>query len=174
MVNRCYHFYSTAKVGETGGLTSFISPPTPSQNMYLAPNVWPAWFEWRRWGWEHGHHLCLLPKQPGICIGEWTPGVGDGQGGLACCDSWGRKESDTTEQLNWTEPISKPQNPTLTVLFNRETCAVSQETSKSHCIFINFLPELRITVINFRTWNESNQCECALFCDDELRREMFG
>ena len=32
-----------------------------------------------------------------------TPGVGDGQGGLACCDSRGRKESDTTEQLNWTE-----------------------------------------------------------------------
>ena len=29
--------------------------------------------------------------------------VGDGQGGLACCDSWGRKESDTTERLNWTE-----------------------------------------------------------------------
>ena len=26
------------------------------------------------------------------------PGVGDGQGGLACCDSWGRKESDTTER----------------------------------------------------------------------------
>ena len=33
----------------------------------------------------------------------WTPGVGDGQGGLACCDSWGHKESDTTEWLNWTE-----------------------------------------------------------------------
>ena len=32
---------------------------------------------------------------------EWTPGVGDGQGGLTCCDSWGHKESDTTEQLNW-------------------------------------------------------------------------
>ena len=29
-----------------------------------------------------------------------TPGVGDGQGGPACCDSWGRKESDTTERLN--------------------------------------------------------------------------
>ena len=42
-------------------------------------------------GWHHrldGHEF------------EWTPGVGDGQGGLACCDSWGRKESDTTEQLN--------------------------------------------------------------------------
>ena len=32
---------------------------------------------------------------------EWTPGVGDGQGGLSCCDSWGHKESDTTERLNW-------------------------------------------------------------------------
>ena len=31
---------------------------------------------------------------------ERAPGVGDGQGGLACCDSWGRKELDTTEQLN--------------------------------------------------------------------------
>ena len=34
---------------------------------------------------------------------EWTPGVGDGQGGLACCNSCHRKESDTTERLNWTE-----------------------------------------------------------------------
>ena len=35
----------------------------------------------------------------------WTPGVGDGQGGLACCGSWGHKESDTTERLNWTELV---------------------------------------------------------------------
>ena len=45
-------------------------------------------------GWHHpleGHEF------------EWTPGIGDGQGGLVCCDSWGRKESDMTEQLNWTE-----------------------------------------------------------------------
>ena len=33
----------------------------------------------------------------------WTLGVGDRQGGLACCSSWGHKESDTTEWLNWTE-----------------------------------------------------------------------
>ena len=38
-----------------------------------------------------------------ICESEWTLGVGDGQGGLACCDSRGRKESDTTEWLNWIE-----------------------------------------------------------------------
>ena len=31
---------------------------------------------------------------------EWTPRVGDGQGDLACCDSWGRNELDTTERLN--------------------------------------------------------------------------
>ena len=45
-------------------------------------------------GWHHlldGHEFV------------WTPGVGDGQGGLACCDSWGHKELDTTEWLNWTE-----------------------------------------------------------------------
>ena len=45
-------------------------------------------------GWHHwldGHEF------------RWTPGVGDGQGGLAFCGSWGHKDSDTTEQLNWTE-----------------------------------------------------------------------
>ena len=36
---------------------------------------------------------------------EWTLRVGDGQGGLACCDSWGRKELNTTEGLNWIELI---------------------------------------------------------------------
>ena len=34
---------------------------------------------------------------------EWTLEDGDGQGGLACCNSWGCKELDTTERLNWTE-----------------------------------------------------------------------
>ena len=45
-------------------------------------------------GWHHrlnGHEF------------EYTPGVGDRQGGLACCGLWGHKESDTTEWLNWTE-----------------------------------------------------------------------
>ena len=31
----------------------------------------------------------------------WTLGIGDGQGGLVCCDSWGRKESDTTDRLHF-------------------------------------------------------------------------
>ena len=37
---------------------------------------------------------------------EWTPGVGDGHGGLACCDSWGRKQSDTmSDWTNWTDIV---------------------------------------------------------------------
>ena len=79
------------------------------------PKLWPpdvkSWLIWKDpdagkdWrqeeraedqmvGWHHqldGHGF------------GWTPGVGDGQGGLACCDSWGCKELDTTEWLNWTE-----------------------------------------------------------------------
>ena len=52
-------------------------------------------------GWHHwldGHES------------EWTPGVDDGQGGLACCDSWGRKESDMTERLIWSDQTNGNKN----------------------------------------------------------------
>ena len=64
-------------------------------------------FSWFKWGQEEkgrtedemaGWHHWLDGRES-----ERTPGVGDGQGGLACCESWGHKESDTTERLNWTE-----------------------------------------------------------------------
>ena len=45
--------------------------------------------EW--YHWLYGHEF------------GWTLGVGDGQGGLVCCNSWGHKESDMTERLNWTD-----------------------------------------------------------------------
>ena len=79
------------------------------------PIVWPHaannWLIWedpdagKDWRWEEkgmteeemaGWHHWLDGHESG-----WTPGVGDGQAGLACCDSWGRKESNTTERLNW-------------------------------------------------------------------------
>ena len=82
------------------------------------PGLWPphtkSWFigkdpdAGRDWGQEEGttedemagwHHW-LDGRESG-----WTPGVGDGQGGLACCSSWGRKESDTTERLIWSDLI---------------------------------------------------------------------
>ena len=61
---------------------------------YFGHLMWRVNLLKRLWCWE------------GLGAGgesEWTPGVGDGQGGLACCGSWSHKESDTTERLNWTE-----------------------------------------------------------------------
>ena len=61
-------------------------------------------------GWYHqlnGHEF------------EETPGVGDGQGGLACCNSWGRKESDMTERLNWTELKAKKIKITKTYAMSK-------------------------------------------------------
>ena len=58
---------------------------------------------------------------------EWTPGVGDGQGGLACCDSWGRKELDMTERLYWTEGAkskSKNISDQYHIIFNFCVCSV--------------------------------------------------
>ena len=70
-------------------------------------------------GWHHRLDGCEF---------EWTPGVGDGQGGLACCNSWGRKESDTTELLNWTELIT-------------------QGTSPCHILFISLVKIMHIKLI---------------------------
>ena len=79
------------------------------------PILWPpdakSWLIWKDpdagkdWGQEEkgitedemvGWHHWLNGQGFG-----WTPGVGDGQGGLACCSSWGHKQSDTTGQLKW-------------------------------------------------------------------------
>ena len=81
------------------------------------PILWPpvvkSWLIWKDpdagkdWGQEEkgmrgdkmvGWHHRLNGRGFG-----WTPGVSDGQGGLACCSPRGRKELDTTKQLNWTE-----------------------------------------------------------------------
>ena len=64
-------------------ISAFLTMPKP---LTVTEDEMAGWHQWL-----DGHES------------EWTLGVNDGQGGLACCDSWGRKESDTTEQLNWTE-----------------------------------------------------------------------
>ena len=104
-----------------------IQPVRPKDKSWLfiggtdveaeTPILWPpdakSWLIWKDpdagkdWGQERGmtedemvewHH-----QHDGHGFG-WTPGVGDRQEGLAYCGSWGRKESDMTERLNWTEP----------------------------------------------------------------------
>ena len=86
-----------------------------------SPTLWPpdakSWVIWKDpdpgkdWGKEEkgttedemvGWHHQLNGHGFG-----WTPGVGDGQEGLACCGSWGCKELDTTERLNLTELFRK-------------------------------------------------------------------
>ena len=71
-------------------------------------------------GWHHGLYGHEF---------EWTPGVGDGQGGLPCCDSWGCKESDTTERLNWIE-LSAPWDMASQSLFS--TCYRFSMTTGEH------------------------------------------
>ena len=77
------------------------------------PILWPpdvkSWLIWKEKDWEQEEKRTTEDKMVGWhhrLDGDgfrWTPGVGYGQGGLACCSSWGHKESGTTEQLNWTE-----------------------------------------------------------------------
>ena len=74
-------------------------------------------------GWHHG----LNGRES-----EWTPGVGAGQGGLECCDSWGRKEMDTTERMNWTE---------LKFLFSPLACSMFSNYSMKYTGYACFMPK---------------------------------
>ena len=67
----------------------------------------------------------------------WTPGVGDGQGGLACSSSWGHKDSDTTEWLNWTELRKRQFNcPLLLVLtLSPNSCITPSWDSQEAVLF---------------------------------------
>ena len=72
---------------------------------------WPIWKDadtGKDWGQEEkgtGDAMVRWHHQLNGHGFGWTPGVDDGQGGLACCSPWGHKELDTTEQLKWTECV---------------------------------------------------------------------
>ena len=83
----------------------------------------------------------------------WTMGVGDGQGGLACCCSWGHKESDTTERLNWTE---------LKVSYRASLMAQ----------MVKNLPALRVTQVQSWVWKipwRRAERSTPLFLPEELQ-----
>ena len=92
--NQCWIF-----IGKTDAKAETITLATWNKELthWKTPWCWErlkAGREDEMAGWHHqlnGHES------------EKPPGVSDGQGGLACCSPWGRKESDTTEWLNWTE-----------------------------------------------------------------------
>ena len=85
------HSRGTPKFPASPGKSHVLSI---SAKRYLTPLMEKGMTEDEIAGWHHWLDAREF---------EWTPGVGDGQGGLACCNSWGCKESDMTEWLNWTE-----------------------------------------------------------------------
>ena len=88
-------------------------------------------------GWHHwldGHEF------------GWTLGVGDGQGGLAWCNSWGCKESDITEELNWTEVLILLG---LTVAFDSADYFFLLEILLLGWIFVYHLPLTFLMVLEF-------------------------
>ena len=97
-------------------------PDAKSQLIGKDPDAGKDWRQEEKWmtedemvGWHHqlnGHEF------------EKTLGDSEGQGGLACCSSWGHKELDMTERLNWTSYLLlSPQHMTDTIL--RTVCTVS-------------------------------------------------
>ena len=122
------------------------------------PILWPpdakSWFSWKDpdagkdWGQEKkgmtedemvGWHHRLNGR--GF---EWTPGLGDGQGGLACRGSRGYKELDTTEWLNWTEQsiysLVSVETPVWMFSQQKKTCTTS--SSPAPLFFILALPRI--------------------------------
>ena len=118
--------------------------------------------------------MASLTRWTWVCV---NPGVGDGQGGLACCDSWSHKESDLTEQLNWTDTQA-------TVLF---TCIWRNcKPWKSSLLNIKetmYWPRYLIYSTSIRRCRGELQdpktglCECLYsvpLCSDTLCREILS
>ena len=88
------------------------------------------------------------------CEFVWTLGIGDGQGGLVCCNSWGCKESDTTERLNWTE-----LNVSFFILSTLQNLFISLSKSiKAACfgLFLCLLSDFYILELNFVSFSPVN------------------
>ena len=99
-----------------------------------------------RWHhWLNGH------------VFEWALGVGDGQGGLACCSPWGLKESDTTERLNWTDKCG------LMVFVFLRLISFSEIPSRSIYFSPNGKISLLMTRIPFLMWAASAECRFGCF-----------
>ena len=76
-----------------------LSPDAKNQLIGKDPDAGKDW-RWEEKGTTENemvgwHHWCDRQEF------EYAPGVDDGHGGLMCCSSWGDKESDTTDYLNW-------------------------------------------------------------------------
>ena len=91
----------------------------------------------------------------------WTPGIGDGQGGLACCDSWGGKESATTEQLNWTG-LKCSNETALPCQFSFQSILVRWYLDCQHSLLLSLVWPLPIYLDSW-TWHSRFLCNIALY-----------
>ena len=116
---------------------------------------------WQRMRWMDGWHHQLDGDEFG-----WTPGVGDRQGGLACCSSWGCKESDTTEPLNWTEQspsgviLEPPKWKSVTVSIVFPTvCHEVMGPDAMILVFwmLSFKPTFSLSSFTFMHWRRKQQ-----------------
>ena len=136
-----------------------------------------------RWHhWLNGHRF------------GWTPRVGDGQGGLACCDSWSRKESGMTEQLNWTESptsrqfirnLSKIKTKTFEKCKRKETHHIQRNPYKATDGFLsrNLADQGKSWKIYSKCWEIKNnnnkkplpttRIPIELFCKNEEEIHFF-
>ena len=92
----------------------------------------------------------------------WPLGVGDGQGGLAYCDSWGHKESDTTERLNWSK---------LTHLWPLGTLAMSVSIwinmtwgGKKYWHLVGWRPPVMLNILQYRGQPPPQSLNCVCVC----------
>jgi len=90
-------------IGRTKAETLVLRPP--HSKSWLIRKESDAGRDWGKEKWMTEDEMAGWHHWLDGCESGWTPGVSDGQGGLVCCDSWGHKELDTTERLNWTEHL---------------------------------------------------------------------
>ena len=102
----------------------------------------------RRRGWQRMRYTSQRHHRLDGCEFEWTPGVGDGQGGLACCNSWSHKESDMTEWLNCTELIWPFRCQTIS---DSIFCFICASSSLLHRLFSR-CSKLRELVMDREAW----------------------
>ena len=158
---------------------SLINLPNPT---YETPVLWPphakSWLIGKDsdaggdWGQEEkgmtedemaGWHYRLDG-----CEFEWTPVVCDGQGGLACCSSWGRKESDTTMWLNWTELNLTPHNSIVVLQGLKFWLSLFQVQPLNHYGMVVPLSGLQLFskcnidcyILIVILWQKCNYCSC--------------
>ena len=117
---------------------------------------------------------------------EWTLGVGDGQGGLACCNSWDRKESDTTERLIWSDLIIFLSGCSLlyvhfkrkhVMLFEQDTFCNSLLGLLAWWWCSSFLCHCRFSAYCVNYWKgdiKVSMCNCTFDCFSSHFSQLFA